>query len=273
MQKKNGAFTLVELLVVIGIIALLISILMPALNKARQAAISVQCQSNLRQLGNAFFMYASDDAGHIMPYEQGSLASPNNYWPELLSGLGNTTAYVHDLRVFVCPNFPDDYQIMTSLNATDYGVNYDNVVNDTNTFATPTRVLGWFHGSANIVLFADTQSAAVLNPIYGTSSFTYGFPRTYDVINQSHGGAATTALPPYPAQTLASNFLSDFTFFTDGKDTVHSNIGTPGVGGMDPRHNGMVNVLYLDGHAGQLSPMDINQNANDLFGHWALLSE
>ena len=61
--RRSGAFTLVELLVVIGIIATLIAILLPALNRVRAAGQTVQCASVLRELGQAMTLFASSHEG------------------------------------------------------------------------------------------------------------------------------------------------------------------------------------------------------------------
>src|SRR5918993_1838989 len=64
-KRERAAFTLVELLVVIGIIALLISMLLPALNKAREASKAANCLSNLRQINTAFLLFAHDNKGYL----------------------------------------------------------------------------------------------------------------------------------------------------------------------------------------------------------------
>ena len=71
--KPRKGFTLVELLVVIGIIAVLISLLLPAMGKARSQAKKVQCSAMLRNMGQALVMYANDNKGKLPQHQSDAI--------------------------------------------------------------------------------------------------------------------------------------------------------------------------------------------------------
>jgi prepilin-type N-terminal cleavage/methylation domain-containing protein len=79
-MNRKTAFTLVELLVVIGIVTILVALLLPALNRARQAAQTVACANNLRQFGMGYAMYANT-YGVILP-AQATVNGVNQWWHE-----------------------------------------------------------------------------------------------------------------------------------------------------------------------------------------------
>ena len=96
MTAKSRAFTLIELLVVIAIIALLMALLMPALQRVKQQARAVGCQSNLKQWGLIFTMYA-DDHDERFP----SWLESVEPWPQQLKTLWPYHRDTNDL--FICP--------------------------------------------------------------------------------------------------------------------------------------------------------------------------
>ncbi len=107
VRAMSRAFTLIELLVVIAIIAILAAILFPVFAKAREAARSASCKSNLKQLGSAFMMYSQDYDG--MAVSVGLTVPPS----PLRAGAGRADwpdhiyPYVKNAGAYVCPGRND----------------------------------------------------------------------------------------------------------------------------------------------------------------------
>jgi prepilin-type N-terminal cleavage/methylation domain-containing protein len=109
-DRDRAGFTLVELLVVIGIIAVLVSILLPAIARARAAAINANCLSNLREMGNNFQMYANENRdripiGHYSGIRDTFYVS-NIGTPTIFAVLGPlyVSGYMKDARAWYCPS-------------------------------------------------------------------------------------------------------------------------------------------------------------------------
>jgi len=95
-RRLLTGFTLIELLVVIAIIALLMAILMPAMQRVKKQAKAVACQANLRQWGVIWSMYAHDNDGYFMPGHVSEQAADYRW-------IGVLQAYYSDPKIRFCP--------------------------------------------------------------------------------------------------------------------------------------------------------------------------
>ncbi len=125
MNRKRG-FTLIELLVVIAIISILASMLLPALNKAREKSRGASCINNMKQLGTTFYMYFGDYDDRIMnDYEEvpAKKTWANKLYPYMNGKEDSATDYAKRLKFFTCPSMASIAKCPDSTAHLSYGTN------------------------------------------------------------------------------------------------------------------------------------------------------
>jgi prepilin-type processing-associated H-X9-DG protein/prepilin-type N-terminal cleavage/methylation domain-containing protein len=255
-RRNNSAFTLVELLVVIGIIALLISILLPALSRARESAMSVKCLANLNQIGLGAMMYANDNKNYIVPgCTYVTTNSPVNSWVSNLvlgryvSGRGTPKENdgVITNTVFYCPSSIESLSFITDLSPAPLVDNFPT------TFIDGNGACGWRCFSTVNNLYYDTS--------YGMNGMYY---ETGDAIaahmdgqlpgsalNPTHSsGNSSTDADVLPQKLTEFRSSAQTALFFDGWFMAPGSVND-GFARINARHMNRTrtNVLFLDGHA------------------------
>ena len=244
-------FTLVELLVVIGIIALLISILLPSLNRAREMSSRIKCANNLRQIGQSLMLYAGENKGtyprtYYMPFNTYAIPMTdttadatagvgfdvsNPFDTNNLVGTNNITAAVFLLlrtqnigaEVFVCPSAGDR-------DKDNFGGG-TNSARDRSNFSD--KQLNLSYGFA--VMYPATLSGGVARPYWSPTSEAASF-YGWDESTSGHPDFALAADmgPGQPANGLSLTTTSSSSEMNEANSKNHGQDGQ--------------NVLYGDGH-------------------------
>lgn len=233
MGRNSNGFTLVELLVVIAIIGILSSLLLPSLVRARIAARSANCKSNLRQIGMAVEMFKTDHKELYPPVCNNTFLK---FWWGKRSGYGDNdpvdftkgylSQYIPGGKVSMCPALVIDRMEMVAAGATAgyaynsyyVGGNGDDILPDWSNWPGKPALDSEVHNPAQTIMFADSATAnSVVNPTMLRENWTLDPP-------------SLNYHPPAPYLPQA---------------VVHF------------RHGGMANVLFCDGHVESMRPYEI----------------
>lgn len=171
---KKMVFTLIELLIVIAIIGILSSMLMPALNKAREQAKKISCSGNLKQMGTAQLMYWNDHNGYMMDYLCGP--THNNGWYDDYYGPLRQNGYIPRAAnskvagsILDCPSIPNEEIVSAEQSRTNYAYNISPLYNVKSISAIPPKKI------SKLVLFADSGRFSMSYDSYGTRLYPAHF--------------------------------------------------------------------------------------------------
>lgn len=262
-------FTLVELLVVIGIVAILVAILLPSLNRAREQANAIKCASNLRQISIGWLMYANN-RGAVCPGRPARLPPPatNVYgvgngdqfrprWFVTLGAESGIYAYRRpspnpaddntknvDNPVFVCPTEPE----RTNNRNYTYGYNHQFLGN-----ARQRAVSAGFINfpvkvnrirASETVMAADAMGTAASKPAAARTAY------------RPDGGGDLNAVGNH-GWSLDPSRLTPLSDYCDDSNRAPPHRSAP-----DPRHNGRANVAFCDGHVESMTPQAMGYVVN-----------
>jgi len=264
---RRRAFTLVELLVVIGIIAILIAILLPVLNKVKEQANGVKCASNLREMAKMWYQYAAENKGLSAPGRlpkfdppPGSGIQVDSYWigngyqyrPHWYEVFGagmknyasrnpSTTeddSWKVDSDLYTCPSMDwrNSRNFVWGYNYQFLGNTHEKSPNVTINYPVKANAIT---RASETVMAADCMGTAAGKAIsLRTGHYDDGQKDLFAIGNKAH------LLDP-PRLTGTSDYA-------DYEARVPQHRSAP-----DPRHNGKANVAYCDGHVERRSLQEL----------------